>query len=139
MQQGDYIATHSLKDRLTFLGMAVGSGFLLSLFFGHAGYWLMALLLGGMCCLSLFWAYVFFVSSVRFSSEEIQVRVPPFIDYSKAYADIKTLKEQRGNLKVGFVGGKTLSLPASLGDAKKIASILERKTDVIPEASRWGR
>jgi hypothetical protein len=138
-QDDDYIATHSLKDRLTFVAMAVGSGFLFTLFLGHTGYWFMALLLAGMCCLSLFWAYVFFVSSVRFSSEEIQVKVPPFVNYSKAYAEIKTLKEQRGNLKVGFAGGKTLSLPSSLGDAKKIASILAKKTDVIPELSRWGR
>lgn len=139
MQQGDYIATHSRKDRFVFVGMALGSGFLLALFARHADYWFIALLCAAMCCFSLFWAYVFFVASVRFSSERIHVKVPPFVDYSRSYGEIKTLKEQRGNMRVGFAGGKTLSLPASLGDAKKILAILEKKTEILPEASRWGR
>ena len=139
MQQDDYIARHSLKDRLTFLAMAVGAGLLMALFLSQSGSWFIAFLLGAICVISAVWAYVFFVSSVRFSGEEIQVKVPPFVNYSKTYAEIKTLKEQRGNLKVGFAGGKTLSLPSSLGDAKKIAAILEKKSKVIPQVARWGR
>ncbi|HVC46821.1 MAG TPA: hypothetical protein VND90_06210 [Terracidiphilus sp.] len=138
-QDGDYIATHSLKDKLTFLIMALASGLLMVLFLTQSGSWFIACLLGAIGIISAVWGYVFFVASVRFSSELIQVRVPPFVNYSRSYADIRTLKEQRGNLRVGFAGGKSLSLPSSLGDAKKIASILARKTDVIPETSRWGR
>ena len=139
MENGDYIATHSLKDKLVFVAMALASGAMLYLFWGHAEYWFIAVLCGVMCCFSLFWAYVFFVSSVQFSSERIHVKVPPFVDYSKSYAEIKTMKTQRGNLRVGFAGGKSLSLPSGLGDPKKIESILASKTDVIPAASILGR
>ncbi|HUX45483.1 MAG TPA: hypothetical protein VMV57_12085 [Terracidiphilus sp.] len=139
MRDEDYIARHSLKDKLAFLGMALASGLLMVLFLTQSGSLFVACLLGGIGLFSAVWGYTFFVASVRFSSEVIQVKVPPFVDYSKPYADIKTLKTQRGNLKVGFAGGKSLSLPAGLGDAKKIASILESKTDVIPQDSRWGR
>ncbi|MGB6973119.1 MAG: hypothetical protein WBD67_00405 [Terracidiphilus sp.] len=138
-QDDDYIATHSLKDKLIFLIMAIASAGLMVLFLSQSGSWIMAGLLGGISLFAAIWAYIFFVASVRFSSKQIEVRVPPFVNYSRLYADIRTLKEQRGNLKVGFAGGKSLSLPSGLGDAKKIASILERKTDVIPQDSRWGR
>ncbi|MGH9518196.1 MAG: hypothetical protein ACRD2D_01045, partial [Terriglobales bacterium] len=101
-QDEDYIATHSLKDKLTFLIMALASGGLMVLFLTQSGSRVMAGLLGGISLFAAVWAYVFFVSSVRFSSNHIAVRVPPFVNYSKVYADIRTLKEQRGNLKVGF-------------------------------------
>jgi hypothetical protein len=139
MQDQDYIARHSLKDRITFLVMTLTSGFLLTLFLTQPGQWLVKCLLFGICCFSAFWAYVFFVSSVRFSSDLIQVKVQPFVDYSRTYGDIEALKEQKGSLKVQFAGGKSLSLPAGLGDSKKIASIFEKKTDITPEFLRWGR
>ena len=133
----DYIAEHCMKDKMTFLAMALVSGALMVFFLVYSKSLFAACLCAVISCLCAYWAYVFFVASVRFSSERIQVRVPPILNYSKSYADIESLRMQRGNLKVRFAGGKTLNLPSGLGNAEKIASILKKKVDIIPDGGGW--
>lgn len=140
MWDEDYIAIHCRKDRLTFLGMTVASGLLAGFFLSQPGNWLVTVFLAGIFCFSAVWTYVFFVSSVRFARDQIQVRVPPFVDYSKNYTEIEGLQAQRGMLKVRFASGKLLRLPAGLGKADTIASLLEYKTDLtVPKPERRRR
>jgi hypothetical protein len=136
-QYEDYIATHCKKDKLTFLAMALVSGALMAFFLLYSKGLFAICLCAVISCLCAYWAYVFFVSSVRFSREQIQVTVPPFLNYSKYYGDIESLRTQRGNLKVRFAGGKILNLPSGLGNAEKIASILKKKVDIIPDGGGW--
>ncbi len=89
---------------------------------------------------TLFWiAYRFSFTTVRFTSKQITVRLFPFNPYSESYDDVESLRAHPGNLRIRFADGRRLNLWAGLGDAAKIAAILQRRVEVLPQVGGRGR
>jgi hypothetical protein len=71
--------------------------------------------LNGIFSLNCSYAYRVCFTIVRFTSEEISIRIAPFIHFSEQNSDITELKAKTGNLKVLFEDGKAMSLRSGPG------------------------
>lgn len=60
----------------------------------------------------------------------------PFISYSESYDSVTAIHLTPNNRKVMFADGKSVNLGYGLGDSRRIAAILEKHVDAVPE-ERW--
>jgi hypothetical protein len=130
--RGDYVATFSIGEKIKYLclvaALALVAGFLIR----HSTPWLMLLIIGALLTVNCILAYRVCFTTVRFSSQEISIRIVPFVHFSEPYSDITAIHAKIGVLKLRFAGGRSMSLWSNLGDSTKILSILMRNTDVLP-------
>jgi hypothetical protein len=132
--RGEYVARHAVGAKITILCLVAGLASTIIFFLYHPAslpIW-MWVALAGLLSLNCIYAYRVCLTTVRFTSEEISMRIAPFIHFSEEYSDITELKAKTGNLKVRFKDGKSMSLWSGLGNFNEIASILMEKTDVLP-------
>ena len=130
----EYLARHAVGAKITVLCLVAGLASITVFFFYHPAslsIW-MWVALTGLLSLNCIYAYRICFTTVRFSREQISMRIAPFIHFSEQYGDIVELRAKSGNLKVRFKDGKTMSLWSGLGNSDEIASILMEKTEVPP-------
>jgi len=70
------------------------------------------------------------------STTLIVVEMKPFIQYSESYDSVSAIHFMPGNRKIIFSDGRNLNLGYGLGDSRRIAAILQKHVDVVPE-QRW--
>ena len=129
---GDYVANFSTGAKITYLclsaALALATGFL----FYHSAPWLMRVAIGALLIVNCISAYRVCFTTIRFSSQEISIRIVPFVHFSEPYRDITAIQAKAGILKLRFADGRSMSLWSDLGDSDEIVSILMRNTDVLP-------
>jgi hypothetical protein len=85
-----------------------------------------------MSCFFFWYAYRVCFTAVRFTSQEITIRIIPFVCFSEKYSDIAALRAGRGNLQIRFTDGKAINMWSGLGSSEHVVSILLNKTEVLP-------
>ena len=130
--RGDYVARFSTGAKITHLclsaGLALATGFL----FYHSVPWPIRLVIGALLTVNCIFAYRVCFTTVRFSSQDICIRIVPFVHFSEPYSDITAIQGEVGTLKLRFADGRSMSLWSGLGDSNELVSILMRNTDVLP-------
>ena len=131
----DYKATHDVSDVVIFSILFVAFT-LLAFFFAYGrSVWglVLSVLFSIFSCVSLYRSLFF---SVLFTHKLIVVEMKPFIQYSESYDSVSAIHFMPGNRKIIFSDGRNLNLGYGLGDSRRIAAILQKHVDVVPE-QRW--
>lgn len=135
--RGDYVARFSLQDRLIAVLLAASLALITAYLYLHPAPLLMRIVSSGIFIALVIVAYRFNFTAVRFTSEEITVRLLPFNPYSEGYSNIASVQAQPGNLHIRFSDGRRLNLWSGLGDSTTVRAILEKRVDVLPSVARW--
>jgi hypothetical protein len=133
MHHGDYSARHSIGDKIISSCRAAALALITTFFLYHRTALLTRTISSAMLCLVILYAYRICFTTVRFSNQEITIRIIPFVRFSQRYSDITELRAGRGNLQIRFTDGKTINMWSGLGEPGKVASILMQKTEVLPK------
>jgi hypothetical protein len=137
LDHGEYIAKFSTQDRAVALILLGAFMVITAYLFIHPAPLYMRCVSVGMLTILLWITCRVSFTIVRFTSTQITVRIFPFGLYSESYSDVASLSAQPGNLQIRFGDGKSLNMWAGLGDAAKIAAILERRVEVLPKVADW--
>jgi hypothetical protein len=129
---GDYVARHSIGDKIISVCLVAALALLTTFFLYHRVALLNRAISSAMLCLLVLYAYRICFTTVRFTNQEITIRVIPFVRFSERYIDITELRAGRGNLKIRFTDGKTVNIWSGLGEPGRVVSILMEKTEVLP-------
>ena len=133
----DYRAVFSLKDRVCFLFLAVGSALLAGFSFAYPGHYSMKALLVGIFAFSSITTYRHSSMSVLFAERTIEAKVGVFTHYSEQYDQVVALTVAPRSLKLRFSDGRKLTISPGFGDIGKIATLLERRIKITPEFIGW--
>jgi hypothetical protein len=130
---GDYVARHSIGDKIVSICLAAAVALITTFFFYHRTALSTRIVSSAMFCFLVMYAYKICFTAVRFTNQEIAIRIIPFVRFSEKYSNITELRAGRGNLQIRFTDGKTINMWSGLGDPGKVASILMHKTEVLPK------
>jgi hypothetical protein len=128
----DYSATFSRKDRIVFSLLTVASASFTCFTYAHSGHYWTKILISAILGFCVVTVYRLFSTAVRFTDRWIVVEVKWCFKYSEAYEAVSAIKVHASNLRIEFADGRTLNIPSSLGDLTRIASILEKRVNILP-------
>jgi hypothetical protein len=129
---GDYVARHSIRDKMISACLAAAGALITTFLFYHQTPLLTRTISSAMSCFFFWYAYRVCFTAVRFTSQEITIRIIPFVCFSEKYSDIAALRAGRGNLQIRFTDGKAINMWSGLGSSEHVVSILLNKTEVLP-------
>ena len=129
----DYRATYSLKDRITFSILTVGSALFAYFALVHHGQLWVTILISAMFLFCAVTLYRYLFTSVWFTDKLVVVEVKLITRYSEPYRSVTAMRAQPGNLRIEFSDRRTLNLPSGLGDLARITAILENHVESLPD------
>jgi hypothetical protein len=138
-ERGEYIATFSIQDRVVAVLLAGAFALITAYLCLHPTPLLMRILSSGILLALVLVAYRINFTAVRFTNQQITVRLLPFGPYSELYTNVASVQAQPGNLHIRFSDGRRLNLWSGLGDSTTVRAILEKQVDVLPSVARWAR
>ncbi|MBS1802657.1 MAG: hypothetical protein JST28_04790 [Acidobacteria bacterium] len=131
----DYRAKHDVSDVILYAIMGGGMLFV-AVEIGPNGHWLMGSVCMAMALFGFVMLYKSLFFSVLFTDKLMVVALKPFISYSESYDSVTAIHFMPNNRKVIFADGKSVNLGYGFGDSRRIAAILKKRVDVLPE-ERW--
>lgn len=130
----DYRARYSLKSRITFFVLTVGSASFAAFTYAYSQHYLAKVLMSAILLFCIVTVYRYCFTTVWFTDRLIVVEVKLFAKYSESYKSVTAMHARPGNLQILFEDGRKLNLPSSLGDSDKIAAILEKHVEILPDS-----